>query len=343
MANKLSRGKRRVTQADVANKAKVSQALVSYVVNDHQGVSIPSATRERIERAMEELGYVPNITARRLRTKKTLTVAGIIPDITNPFYPAFERGIQDTLDDNGFDLVMYNSDGDRRKEERYVHSMLQGHVDGVIGVFFYLNANDLLPLIEQNIFVVRLEAVAKEAGALPLDNIYIDNIAASRRAVNFLIDKGHRRIGMLSSTEGPARFRERGYHEAISASDLQPESALIATGAFNEDGGYQAMNTLLTLPAPPSAVFAANDLMAMGALVALREAGLAVPADMAVVGFDDIASAKLVYPALTTIRQSQRLMGQRAAEMLLERIRGQAGQNGRSISMPYELVIRDSA
>ena len=103
------------------------------------------------------------------------------------------------------------------------------------------------------------------------------------------------------------------------------------------------MNTLLTLPAPPSAVFAANDLMAMGALVALREAGLAVPADMAVVGFDDIASAKLVYPALTTIRQSQRLMGQRAAEMLLERIRGQAGQNGRSISMPYELVIRDSA
>ena len=343
MANELKRGKRRATQADVANKAKVSQALVSYVVNNHQGVSIPSATRQRIEVAMQELGYVPNITARRLRTNKTLTIAGIIPDITNPFYPAFERGIQDTLDNNGYDLVMYNSDGDHRKEERYVHSLLQGHVDGVVGVFFHLNANDLLPLIEQNIFVVRLEAIAKFAGALPLDNIYIDNIAASRRAVDYLINKGHRRIGMLSSTEGPARFREQGYQQAIMSSDLQPESALIATGAFNADGGYRAMQELLRLPERASAVFAANDLMAMGALVAFREAGLAVPADVAVVGFDDIASAMLVYPALTTIRQSQRLMGQRAAEMLLERIRGEAEPQGRSVSMPYELVIRDSA
>ena len=233
MTNELSRGKRRVTQADVANKAKVSQALVSYVVNDHQGVSIPSATRERIERAMEELGYVPNITARRLRTKKTLTVAGIIPDITNPFYPAFERGIQDTLDDNGFDLVMYNSDGDRRKEERYVHSMLQGHVDGVIGVFFYLNANDLLPLIEQNIFVVRLEAVAKEAGAYaPRQHLYRQYRGVAAGCGTTLLTRDIVVSACLGSTEGPARFRERGYHEAICASDLQPESALIATGDF---------------------------------------------------------------------------------------------------------------
>ena len=164
MPNEFTLNKRRVTQADVAQRAKVSQALVSYVVNNHQGVSILSATRQRIEVAMEELGYIPNITARRLRTSKTLTVAGIITDITNPFYPAFERGIQDTLDDNGFDLVMYNSDGDRCKEKRYVESLLQGRVDGVIGVFFHLNAKDLLPLIEQGIYVVRLEAVAKTAG-----------------------------------------------------------------------------------------------------------------------------------------------------------------------------------
>ena len=343
MPNEFTLNKRRVTQADVAQRAKVSQALVSYVVNNHQGVSIPSATRQRIEGAMEELGYIPNITARRLRTNKTLTVAGIITDITNPFYPAFERGIQDTLDDNGFDLVMYNSDGDRCKEKRYVESLLQGRVDGVIGVFFHLNAKDLLPLIKQGIHVVRLEAIAKTAGALPLDNIYIDNIAASRCAVQYLIDKGHRRIGMLSSKEGPARFRERGYHDAIRASELQSEPELIATGAYNEDGGYASMQELLRLDSPPTAVFAANDLMAMGAMRAIREDGLTIPDDIAILGFDDIPSATLVYPALTTIRQSQRRMGQHAAEILLERIRGQAPSHGRSISMPYELVIRESA
>ena len=343
MEKRFTRGKRRATQADVAQRAQVSQALVSYVVNNNQGVSIPNATRRRIESAMRELGYVPNITARRLRSNKTLTVAGIIPDITNPFYPAFERGIQDTLDDNGYDLVMYNSDGDRCKEERYVRSLLQGGVDGVVGVFFHLNAKDLLPLIEGDIFVIRLEAQAKSAGALPLDNIFIDNVAASRRAVDYLIERGHRRIGMLSSTEGPARFREKGYLQAIRARELSRDPGLIATGSFNEDGGYQAMRCLLAQDARPTAVFAANDLMAMGAMMAMREAGLAAPDDIAVIGFDDIPSARLVYPALTTIRQFQRQMGQRAAEMLLERLGGQAGESGRSVSMPYELVIRDSA
>ena len=343
MADQITRGKRRTTQADVAHRAKVSQALVSYVVNNNQEVSIPLATRQRIEVAMRELGYVPNITARRLRANKTFTVAGIIPDITNPFYPAFERGIQDTLDNNGYDLVMYNSDGDRCKEERYVKSLLQGRVDGVVGVFFHLNAKDLLPLIEQNISVIRLEATAKPAGVQPLDNVYIDNIAAARLAVEFLIDKGHRRIGMLSSKEGPARFRQRGYQEAILDSEIPLDADLIATGSYNEDGGYQAMKELLRLDPLPTAVFAANDVMAMGAMLAIRGAGLLVPADVAVVGFDDIPSAKLVYPALTTIRQFQHRMGQHAAEMLLERLQGQAVQHGRSVSMHYELVIRDSA
>ena len=343
MANGVTLGKRRATQSDVADKAKVSQALVSYVVNNNHQVSIPSATRQRIEMAMQELDYVPNITARRLRTNKTLTIAGIIPDITNPFYPAFERGIQDTLDNNGYDLVMYNTDGDRSKEQRYVDSMLQGRVDGVVGVFFHLGAKDLLSLVKQNIHVTRLEAVAKAAGSLALDNIYIDNVAASRLAVNFLIDKGHTRIGMLSSTEGPARFRERGYQQAILAANLRLEPALVAIGVYNAEGGYRAMRQLLGLDHPPTAIFAANDLMAMGAMVAIREANLAIPDDIAIVGFDDIASAKLVYPALTTIRQFQHCMGQRAAEMLLERIRGQAIEEGRSEPMQYELVIRYSA
>lgn len=337
-----NRHNRRVTQADVAKKANVSQALVSYVVNNNSSVSIPVETRQRILDAMRELNYVPNVTARRLRSSKTYTVAGIIPDITNPFYPAFERGIQDTVDQYGYDLIMYNTDGTAERERKCLASMLQGRVDGIIGVFFHLRAMDLSSLIDQKIFVVRLEGMPKRVGAIPLDNIYVDNIAASQMAVEYLIGKGHTRIAMLTSREGPARFREIGYRDALKTHQIDVESDLLSIGAYSEEGGYQAMGKLLQNGQRPSAVFAANDLMAMGAMIAIREAGLSIPNDIAIMGFDDIPSAKLVYPALTTVAQFQRKLGQRAAEILMERINGSVPEGGRSVEMPYRLVERES-
>lgn len=333
---------RRVTQRDVARKAKVSQAMVSYVVNDNDAVTIPEETRQRILEAMDELGYVPNITARRLRSSKTYTIAGVIPDITNPFYPTFERGIQDTVYQHGYDLIIYNTDGTLERERKCLDSLLQGRVDGIIGVFFHLRAPDLRALIDKNIFVVRLEGVPKPPGPIPLDNISIDNVAASRTAVDYLIQKGHRHIAMLTSHEGPALFRERGYRQALEAGHIPFDPGLISTGVYSEEGGYQAMRQLLQNMPLPSAVFAANDLMAMGAMMAIRQAGLTIPQDIAVVGFDDIPTAKLVYPALTTVAQFQDKMGQRAAEMLLERLAGNAPGNGRSIEMPFQLVERAS-
>lgn len=334
--------KKRPTQADVAERANVSQAMVSYVINNNTSVTIPDETRRRIQTAMEELGYVPNITARRLRSSRTYTVAGIIPDITNPFYPAFERGIQDAANQSGYDLVMYNTDGTEERERKCVESLLQGRVDGIVAVFFHLRANDLFPLIQKNIPIVRLEAMHKTPAGLPLDNIYIDNVAASRAAVDLLISKGHRRIAMLSSREGPARFREMGYREALQARGIAFDAALLSYGAYSEDGGYAAMGELLREAVHPSAVFAANDLMAMGAMVAIREAWLAVPRDIAVMGFDDIPTARLVYPSLSTVAQYQRQLGRRAAEMLLERLNGTAPEHGRSVEMPYQIIERDS-
>jgi LacI family transcriptional regulator len=335
--------KKRVTQADVAKRAHVSQAMVSYIVNENGTVSVPDETRQRILAAMDDLGYVPNITARRLRSSKTFTIAGIIPDVTNPFYPAFERGIQDVADQQGYDLIMYNTDGSEHKERKYVESLMQGRVDGLIGVFFHLSAKDLLPLLEQNLHVVRLEAMQKQPGPLPLDNIFIDNIAAAAEAVNYLIQRGHRRIGMLTSHEGPAKYRVQGYRKALTEHSIPVDESSIRHGSYDEDGGYDTMRGLLEGKEVPSAVFAANDLMAMGALVAIREARLSVPDDVAVVGFDDIPSAKLVFPPLTTIAQYQRQMGQRAAEMLFERLNGAAPSSGRSVQMPYQLVVRTSA
>lgn len=334
--------KKRPTQADVAELASVSQAMVSYVINNNHSVSIPDETRQRILDAMTELGYRPNITARRLRSSKTYTVAGVIPDITNPFYPAFERGIQDTVNRYGYDLIMYNTDGTEEQERKCLDSLLQGRVDGVVGVFFHMRAHDLTALIDQQIHVVRLEAMPKRPGELPIDNIYVDNVAASRAAVEFLINLGHTRIAMLTSSEGPARFREIGYQEALTAYGITVANATMSSGAYSEDGGYAAMHNLLQRGDPPSAVFAANDLMAMGAMMAIREAGLSVPDDIAIVGFDDIPAAKLVYPALTTVAQFQHELGQRASEMLMERLNGYVEDRGRSVEMPFQVIERDS-
>lgn len=337
--------KRRVTQADVANHAGVSQAMVSYVINE-SAVSIPQETRQRIKDAMQDLGYSPNVTAQRLRTNKTKTIAGVIPDITNPFYPMFERGIQEVVEKEKYDFIIYNTDGKADKEKKVLASLLQGRVDGVVGSFFHLTTEALAPLIEQNIAIVRLrQPSSKQAETLAIDTIYIDSVVAAKTAVTHLISKGHRRIGMLTSEGGgPSSLRIEGYKQALLAANLQFKDALVCTtGDYNEEGGYHAMKHLLSLSERPTAVFAVNDLMAMGAMLALREAGLSVPDDMSVVGFDDIPSAKLIDPALTSVSQNQKQMGQRAAAMLFERLKGEVQGRGRSEEMPFNFIIRDSS
>jgi LacI family transcriptional regulator len=338
-------GVRRPTQADVARLASVSQATVSYVLNGNPAISVPEATRQRILGAVDELGYVPNGAARSLRTQRTSTIAAVIPDITNPFYPAFERGVQEVAEAGGYDLIVYNTGGAAEKERRCVRSLQQGRVDGVVAVFFHLKAGDLRPLLERNVALVRLEAVKKGVSSLdlPFDNLYVDNVAASRAAVEYLIGRGHERIGMISGGSGPGKPRARGYREALAAHRLPPDDALVRDGDFTADGGHRAMLGFLDEPHPPTAVFAANDVMAMGALVALREAGLKVPDDVAVVGFDDVPVAGLITPRLTTVAQFQENLGVRAAEMLLERLDGTAPGHGRSEEMPYELIVRESA
>jgi LacI family transcriptional regulator len=333
--------KKRPTQTDVAQLAGVSQTTVSHVLNNTD-IAVPTETRQRILQAMEELGYVPNITARSLRTNKTYTIAGIIPDITNPFYPAFERGIQDVAEEHGYDLIMYNTNGDLKKEQKCLRSVWQRRVDGVVAVLFNLTAKDLLPLLDMNIAVVRLEATKKEAGEYPLDNLYVDNVAAAHRAVDYLISKGHTRIGIIVGERGPGKFRELGYRQALTRHNIALDETLIRQADFAEKGGYQSMTELLELSPLPTAVFAANDLMAAGALMAIKQAGLRVPDDIAVIGFDNIPMAKLLTPALTTIAQRQEQLGRRAAEMLFERLSGAAPETGRCEEMPYSLIIRES-
>ena len=335
----------RPTQSDVARLAGVSQATVSHVLNDTPNMAIPQSTRQRILDAIDELGYVPDRTARSLRTRKTYTIASVIPDITNPFYPAFQRGIQGVTRQNNYDLFAYDTDGELANEQRILDSLMQGQVDGAIVVLFHLGYESLAPLLRRKIPIVALVAGKWESGDLPLDSLYIDNTAAAHKAVSYLIEKGHTRIGMLAGVEEtpPRRSRILGYQQALADHGLSLVETLIRGSDFTEEGGREAMRELLKVLPLPTAIFAANDLMGIGAMMAIREAGLSAPEDIAVVGFDDIPAASLVNPSLTTVTQFQHQIGKLAAEMVFERILGSAPEEGRSIEMPFELIVRDSA
>lgn len=334
---------RKPTQTDVAKLAGVSQTTVSLVLNDVVTASIPEETRKKVLEAIQTLGYIPNSAARILRTNRTFTLACIIPDITNPFYPAFVSGIQAEAEQKGYEVIIYNTHGSADKEAKYLRSMLEGRVDGVIGVFFFTKARDLLPLFEQNIPVVRLEVRRHRGGSWPLDNIFVDNVRAAFTATTYLISKGHQKIAMITGQDGPRNARKEGYLQALETTPKPLQPWLQDVSVFDEEGGYGGMKVILEKGEIPSAVFAGNDLMAIGAMNAIREANLIIPKDIAVMGFDDIAAARMISPALTTIRQCQDDIGKRAAALLVTRLNQDEPLDGRVVEMPFELIVRDSA
>jgi LacI family transcriptional regulator len=336
--------KRRPTQGDVARLAQVSQAAVSYVLNDSPGVVLTPETRQRVLEAASTLGYVPNRAARALRTSRTMTVACIIPDITNPYYPWLERGVQDVAETHGYGLVVYNTDGDAEKERRALHSAREGRVDGLIMTPFHVNAETMADVTGAGVQVVLLAQATTAWNAQGIDTVSIDNVAAARAAVNHLLDLGHSRVAMVAGITGtpPRENRVLGYRKALAEHHIRPEEQLIRAGEFTERGGYEGTRELLRMRPLPTAIFAANDLMAIGAMQALREAGLAIPDDIALVGFDNIAAASLVHPALTTIDQFPQPLGRRAAEMLFARLEGFETGSAIHSDAQFELVVRES-
>jgi LacI family transcriptional regulator len=294
---------------------------------------------------MDQLGYVPNKFAQSLRTQKTFMIASIIPDITNPFYPAFQRGIQSVTNKKNYDLIIYDTDEKEENEKRNLLSLEHAGVDGAIVSLFHHGVEHLRPLIDQGIPVVYWRGRPHVEEDLVIDMIFVDNVAMAKTAVSYLIEKGHTRIGMIAGLEDtpPRQNRIRGFCEALKEHNLPLDEVLIQDGDFTETGGYLGMKKLLSLKPRPSAVFAANDLMALGAMLAIREAKLRIPDDIALVGLDDIPTAKLVHPPLTTISQMQENIGRTAAEMIFERIEGTAPDESRLVEMPYKLIVRESA
>lgn len=335
--------RKRPTQDDVARMAGVSQTAVSAVLNAGSRVAISDETRQRVLDAVDTLGYVTDGTARSLRTGKTFLVASLIPDITNPFYPAFERGIQDVADAHGYDLTAYNTDGLREKELRCLRSMLRARVDGLIATPFQLTADDFAPFIENGVPVVVFGEMTKAPARRHFDEVFVDDASAAGELVEYLLSRDYLPLAMIGGSSDVLRREGRinSYQRVMAERGHEPR---LARGDDpTEAGGYAAMRTLLMATPLPRAVFVSNDMMALGAMMAIREAGLRVPEDIAVAGFDDITVARLLNPPLTSVAQFPEHLGRRAAEMLFARLRGEVTGAGRRVQMPHQLMIRDSA
>jgi LacI family transcriptional regulator len=302
--------------------------------------SLSAETWERITQAAATLGYTPNRFAQALKTNRTMTIACIVPDITNPFYPSLVRGVQSVADGHNYDVIVLNTDGSAERERHFLDWARQGRVDGLIGVFWTLRAHDFKPLADAGVPVVRIESAKKTGGSIAIDNIFVDSHAAAFAVTRYLLAKGHTRISMVAGKGGPQSVRIDGYAAALAEAGIEPN--VILDAAFSEEGGFRAAEEILASGFKPTAIFAANDLMAIGVMQALRERNIDIPGEIAVVGFDDISAAKLVTPSLTTVAQFQSQMGVKAAQILMERLKGAVVSGGTAVEMPFSLIERGS-
>ncbi|MEV6289793.1 LacI family DNA-binding transcriptional regulator [Streptomyces sp. NPDC051896] len=334
---------------DVAQAAGVSPATVSRVLN---GGRVTAERAERVRRAAAELGFAPNRVARSLRMQRSSVIGLIIPDIENPFFTALARGVEDAAQRTSYSVVLCNTDGNLDKERRYLDIAIAERMAGVIVAAASRGRTDVSALQSRGIPVV---AVDRRPGGAGVDAVLVDNEEGSAAATAHLLARGYRRIACITGPQGASTAEERlaGYRSALReflAGD-RGDPAAAAEGVdllrdytrhadFKVEGGYTAMADLLALPQPPDAVFAANNLMAVGALQAVREAGLEPP-EIGVLSFGEVPWAPLTRPGLTTVQVPSYDLGWTAAGLLLDRIAGKE-QPLRTVVLRSSLQIRQT-
>jgi LacI family transcriptional regulator len=320
----------------VAEKAGVSIATVSRVVNNSPKVH--PKTRAKVLQVIEELDYHPNLSAQGLALNITEIIALIFPDISGPFYSEVIRGVEKEASQHDYNLLIYGTHG-KESNARFLRR-LPGRVDGMILMTRSVDDQYIYDLSRKHIPFVLLD---RETESVDTDCILSNNVEAAVQATDHLIQHQLRRIAFISGPDGSpdSNARFSGYQQALRKSELPITPSMIEHGDFRQPSGYQAMSRLLDQPDPPDAVFAANDEMAIGAIEAIRNRGLNVPDDLAVIGFDDIQMASYIQPSLTTVRQPMRQFGTLAVQQLLRRIHDPSIE-AETIVLPTQLVIRHS-
>jgi LacI family transcriptional regulator len=327
----------RVTIAEVAALAGVSPTTVSHVFSGKRLVS--AATRERVLEIVQSLGYRPNNVARNLRTRQSKMIAVIVPDLTNPFYGVLTRGLADAVEGADYGTYVCNTDGAVQREQRFIEDVLDRGVDGVVMGAVNIPPEAVVALADTGTPFV---CMGRDIVHPLVDRVWADDVAGARAATEHLLSMGTHDVAMI---QGPSDSggRGEGYRDALRAAGVDFRPDYVVRGDWTRHGGCVAMQRLLALDTPPSAVFCANDLMAIGAMDAVRQAGLRIPEDIRLAGFDDIEAATLVSPALTTVRNPSYDTGRTAGELLLSRMSGEHTGGQRTVVLPCPLVLRASS
>ena len=338
------------TIRDVAERAEVSVATVSHVINDTHYVS--PELRQRVLDAIEELDYRPNRLAQALSKQALPLLALVVPDISNPYWSHVARAVQDVTDQHDYSVIVCSTDGILKREVRFLRS-LSGWIGGLILHPYHVTHEHVDRYMGSTVPVIILgdfltaerQSFDKDGGEVTPSNWdYVggDNQSAAQAEVEYLIGLGHRRIAFIQGPAGTPTVTRRlaGFRRALELAGLDVDDDLLIPGDYTRDAGRAGMATLLDMEHPPTAVFCANDLIALGALETVRQRGCCVPHDISIVGFDDIDEAERVLPALTTVRQPPRRLGVVAADTLIERLEGRT--EPRRILLEFSLVVRES-
>lgn len=322
----------------VAQKAGVSIATVSKVLNKTGRIS--AETRQRVLDIMDEMGYQPSVVASALTGKSTFTIGMLVPDLANPFFAEVARSTEDRGHELGYNLVICNTDNNPDKEAEYISLLKQKSVDGLIVATGAANTTVLKDVLKRKMPVALF---ARDLPAIAVDTVLVDDYMGGYLAASHLASLGHRKIAVIAEDLQVMSSRERirGYRSAIEEHGIDFDASLIGVSDFTIAGGKLAAGELLDRPDRPTAVFACNDLLAIGAIHAARERGLDIPVDLSVVGFDNTIMATIVDPQLTSVAQPIREIGAQVMDLLVQEIRGDKRNKQRIVLLP-ELVVRGS-
>ena len=313
---------------------------VSRVINNSGYIS--QETRRRVEEAIAELGYVPNALARSLRFKQTKTIALVLTDITNPFFTTVARGVEDVASEQGFSVMFCNTDESPNEEANYLNVLVQKQVDGVLLVPARCSVDSVAFLQERSVPFVILD---RHIDGVNVDTVRCDSEQGAYELMRHLLDLGHERIAILSGSLEVSTSADRvaGYRRAFAEAGLAHDPDLVFYGSFTQESGYRATQQALALTPKPTAIFAANNFIAVGALRVIREMGLRVPEDISVVTIDDPLASLVIEPFLTVVAQPAYQMGREATSLLLDRLSGRDDNPPREIILPVECIVRRSS
>lgn len=321
---------------DVAREANVSIATVSKVINNTGRIG--EKTRQRVLQVMKELDYQPSLVASALTGKSTYSIGLLIPDLANPFFAELARSIEDRGHELGYSIVMCSTDYRPEKESKYISLLKQKSVDGFILASGFQNDAVIRDLLNLKIPIAVL---ARDVSTVSVDTVTVDDFIGGYNATQHLLDLGHQQIGAIQLDLEVGRERTRGYRHALQENGLEYNGKYVLFGPSSVEGGKQMGLKMLQAAERPTAIFAGNDLVAIGIIQAARELGLSIPDDVSVVGYDNTILAAISNPPLTTVAQPFHDMGRQVMDLLIEEIKGEKKGKKRVVMLP-ELCVRES-